>query len=469
VQLGLSTALRNPSNQPASMLSRYQGFYNVPMDHFAPAPAGGFPQTVPLTGQNTSTIDDQLKAPYSMAMNLTIGREFKGGYLVQVSYVGHQARRSLIGEDMMAPTNLVDTQSGMTYYQAAQILGAQALAGVPAANVAPVAFWQNLWPAAASGGLTATQNVYKQFVLVNGDYTSALRNLDVSCVPACSKLGPYALWNAQYITVQAQRSIGWGSYNGMQWTIRKRFSQGFQFDYNFTWSKCEDLASQTEAGGGSTIGNPWIQSQNKAVCDYDVTRASSALAVMQLPFGQGKKFLGNANRWIDGFVGGWQLSGILTNTSGFDVSVANGVGYPTTWNSIKFATQTGPSPLQQTTLNAPPPAKGGSAGPNMFANPAAAFADYSPTLAGFIGQRNGIRGDGNFSLDLSLGKRFTLFKFKDQPHSLQIRAEAFNVTNSVRFDVRSASLDDNVPARFGQYTQTLSQPRVFQFSGRYEF
>ncbi len=469
VQLGLSTALRNPSGQPATALNRYQGFYDVNMSSFAVAPPGGFPQTVPLTGQNTSTIDDQLKSPYDMALNLTVQREFKGGFMVQASFIDHQARRSLIGEDMMAPTNLVDPQSGMTYYQAAQILGSQALSGVAAANVAPVAFWQDLWPGAAGGGLSATQNVYKQFQLVDGDYTSALRNLDVNCVPSCSKLGPYALWNAQYITVQAQRSIGNGNYNGLQFTVRKRFSQGIQFDYNFTWSKCEDLASQTEANGGSTIGNPWIASQNKAVCDYDLTRVNSALAVVELPFGKGKSFLGNAGHFMNGLVGGWQISTIFTNTSGFVTSVANGVGYPTTWNSIKFATQTGPSPTQQTTSNAPSPTSAGSGGPDLFPNPAAAFASYSPTLAGFIGQRNGIRGDGNFSIDLGLGKRFNLFTLRDQQHSLQIRAEAFNVTNTARFDVKSASLDDNVAARFGQYTQTLNSARVFQFSARYEF
>jgi hypothetical protein len=172
---------------------------------------------------------------------------------------------------------------------------------------------------------------------------------------------------------------------------------------------------------------------------------------------------------LNGLVGGWQLSTIFTNTSGFVTSVANGVGYPTTWNSIKFATQTGPSPTQQTTANAPSPTSAGSGGPDLFPNPASAFASYSPTLAGFIGQRNGIRGDGNFSIDLGLGKRFNLFTLRDQQHSLQIRAEAFNVTNTARFDVKSASLDDNVAARFGQYTQTLNSARVFQFSARYEF
>ena len=67
------------------------------------------------------------------------------------------------------------------------------------------------------------------------------------------------------------------------------------------------------------------------------------------------------------------------------------------------------------------------------------------------------------------GKRFNLFTYKDQPHTLQFRAESFNVTNSVRFDVYGVNLNILNPARFGQYTNTLTKPRVFQFSLRYEF
>ena len=81
----------------------------------------------------------------------------------------------------------------------------------------------------------------------------------------------------------------------------------------------------------------------------------------------------------------------------------------------------------------------------------------------------GLRGDGVFSIDLGLGKRFYLFSIKDQRHTLQFRAEAFNVTNTVRFDVNSLSLDITNQAKFGVYSNTLTRPRIFQFSARYEF
>jgi hypothetical protein len=53
---------------------------------------------------------------------------------------------------------------------------------------------------------------------------------------------------------------------------------------------------------------------------------------------------------------------------------------------------------------------------------------------------------------------------------LQFRGEAFNITNTVRFDVGNQfNLNAANQAKFGQYTQTLTRPRVFQFSARYEF
>jgi hypothetical protein len=62
-----------------------------------------------------------------------------------------------------------------------------------------------------------------------------------------------------------------------------------------------------------------------------------------------------------------------------------------------------------------------------------------------------------------------LYTIHDQTHTLQIRAEGFNVTNTARFDPSSASLTYQTQAKFGQYSQTFGSPRVFQFSARYEF
>ena len=82
------------------------------------------------------------------------------------------------------------------------------------------------------------------------------------------------------------------------------------------------------------------------------------------------------------------------------------------------------------------------------------------------GQRNGVRGDGYFTLDLGLAKRFVM---PWEGHSLQFRWEVFNVTNTARFDPWTASLSLGGRGSFGRYQDLLTNPRVMQFALRYEF
>ena len=103
----------------------------------------------------------------------------------------------------------------------------------------------------------------------------------------------------------------------------------------------------------------------------------------------------------------------------------------------------------------------------MFPDPNAAFAAFELTWPGESGTRNPIRGDGFFTVDAGLGKRFVMPY--NEKHSIQFRAEAFNVTNTVRFDVNQSSLTLGSQGSFGKYNGTLNSPRVMQFGARYEF
>jgi hypothetical protein len=121
--------------------------------------------------------------------------------------------------------------------------------------------------------------------------------------------------------------------------------------------------------------------------------------------------------------------------------------------------------VQQTTKNAP--AIVGTPGPNIFPDPAVGRNAFEFTLPGISGSRNTLRGDGIFMINMGAGKRF-LMPYSER-HSIQFRAEAFNLTNSVRFDPRSLSLSLTSVGSFGKYTSTLNSPRQMQFALRYEF
>ena len=470
--VGFSTSVVSPPSQLPAAVPRYTGFYDVPLSAFPAAPPGGFPQTAPAGSElQGSTVDGQLRAPYTMNADFSVGRQLKGGYFLEIAFVDRQSRRSLIGEDIAMPTNLVDPASGMTYFQAADLLGKYVLAGTPVQNVPKIPFWEDFWPGAATSSLSATQAIYNVYKSSGGDWTTALYNIDINCSPTCSKLGKNAIFNSQYVDLFGYRSIGWGNYNGLDVTLRKRLSRNYQFTFNYTLSKCEDWGSSPESSGtgSDAIVNAFSPGLNKAVCDYDTTQQFSAMGVAQLPFGKNQPFLSHANKVVDGVIGGWQLSTVFRDTTGFPVSVNNGVGFPTDWCCYGDATQTGFVPKGGASANSPAAVASAPGGANIFSNPAQALAGYSPTLAGQLGQRNGVRGNGIFNIDLGLSKTFHLFEFRDQPHLLQFRAEAFNATNSVRFDPASANLNYSNPSTFGKYTQTFGSPRVFQFSARYSF
>jgi carboxypeptidase family protein len=466
--LGFSSQISNPAAASESTAPRYVNPTTIPAGLLPAAPPGGFPQVAPNAFAIATGLDSKLASPYTMNMSFTIDRELGHGFLVQGSYVGRLSRKSLQGDDVAIPTNLKDPKSGQTYFQAAAIMEALGRAG--AVNVAPIPFFEDIFAGYAGGGLTATQNIYSNFYSQNvGNATTALASIDTSafgCSP-CSIFGPDALYSEQYGSLAVYRTRGTGAYHAMQWTVRKAFNNGIQFDLNYTFAKSIDMSSTRESDGPVATGNvtiqminPWFPRQMRGVSDYDTRHLVSAFWIAELPFGHGKRFLGNAPGLVDAILGGWQITGIWRQSSGLPVSPDNGGFWATNWNIEGWGTMLHPV-KQGTTKNSP------TGGPNIFPDPTAGYNAFQLTFPGQSGSRNLLRGDGFFTVDVGIGKRFKMPY--SEHHSIQFRAEAFNVTNTVRFDVNQTSLSLGDANAFGKYNGTLNNPRVVQFSGRYEF
>jgi hypothetical protein len=467
---GFRSRLSNASgSQTALTAPRFTGFSDVPSVLLPPAPPGGFPATPPNIAAIATGLDDNIRPPYSMTMNLSISREFRGGWFIEGSYVGRLSRRSLIQRDLAMPTNLRDPASGQTYFEAATALALARRAGIATNALAAIPFWENFVPGAAGSGRTATQNIYANYRLYPNDEISGLYDLDYFCDPACTRFGRYTFFNSQYSALAAWSSIAGGSYHGMQWTLRKRFGQGMWVNMNYTFSKSIDLASVPERSGSYSgfLVNSWEPGLRKAISDYDTPHLFNFSAVYELPFGTGKPILNGVGRAVNALVGGWQISGIWTQSAGYPTGVGVGRVWATNWNITSFATAVGTPPEQKATRNAPPAVAAGRGGPNMFADPAAGLASFGFTLPGQVGNRNVLRGDGMFNVDLGLAKRFIMPYLEG--HSLQFRAEAFNVGNNVRFEPQGANLSLGDAPNFGKYTSLLVGPRQLQFVLRYEF
>jgi hypothetical protein len=467
--LGLSTSLNNPSGAlTLTTAPRMTNLFTVPGPLVSPAPPAAFPVTQPNNFAITNSLDDKLKAPYTINYNLSVGREFSHGLFIQASYVARLSRRTLTSEDLATPTNLKDPTSGMDYFTAARQLTEQFRANVPTAQVRPIAFWENMFPGLAGAGLSATQRAYNVYRDNGPDSTAALETIDRFADPSASKFGRFAMFSPQYSYLRAIRSVGFGNYHSMQWTIRKRFTQGDQVEANYAWGKSMDLGSTAENNQSATVRgvliNPYTRRQHRAVSDYDTAHTFSMGGIYTLPIGRGRALAGDANSFANHIIGGWQISGLWRHTSGFPTSVGNGRFWPTNYNVTGYATQVAPVNVG-TNKNAPRPTAGGRSGANLFQDPSIALRAFVNTFPGEIGGRNTLRGDGVFNIDAGLGKRFSI----KENHSVQFRWEVFNLTNSVRFDPQQITLDLGNASAFGRYTNTFSPPRIMQFALRYEF
>ena len=84
---------------------------------------------------------------------------------------------------------------------------------------------------------------------------------------------------------------------------------------------------------------------------------------------------------------------------------------------------------------------------------------------GESGSRNNIRGPGYFGIDLALRKSWNV----TEKSKLNFSWQVYNVTNSVRFDAANAFPTIDSAGSFGKYSNTLTRPRVLEFSLRYSF
>ena len=491
---GLATTLSTPPNvYNSSQLPRFTGFYTIPSAPNAPLllqppPPGGFPASYPNAFAITNSVDDNLKAPYTMNLNFSIGREFGKGWFVQGSYVGRLSRHNLIQRDLAMPTNLKDPKSGQTYFQAmTQLATLIDLQGVSVANLPKIPFFEDMWATAAGNGYTATQVIGLDYTTRSnpGDFTNVLSDMDngQDCSTTgskfssagkltqtgCGVLGPNSMWSPQFSALNAWSSLGSGAYHAMQWTVIKRLSGGLTLNLNYTFSKSLDIGSRAESStnfSSDFMINSWNAQQLRAVSRYDATQQANAYLIYELPFGRGRHFGTGMNKVLDAFVGGWQLAGTWRQTSGLPFSVGDGSRWSTDWELSSFATPNGtPIPSVVSAHNAPAISGVGTA--NLWANPAAAFAAFQETMAGQTGSRNSLRGDGFFQIDTGLSKSFSM-PFNEH-HKLQFRWETVNVTNTVKFDPSGANLSLTSSASFGKLTSQLGIPRQMQFALRYSF
>jgi outer membrane receptor protein involved in Fe transport len=194
------------------------------------------------------------------------------------------------------------------------------------------------------------------------------------------------------------------SYQGLQATLERRYSNGLSLLANFTWAHSIDNEP-------AILNNPKTERGDSFL---DIRRRFTLLADYELPFAK------NGRGFAAMLAKGWGINAVAVLTTGLPFDITNSATRANT---------------------------GGSDRPNLAGDPNSGFqqsiyqwfntAAFAPQAIYTYGNlaRNALHGPGRESLDLAIHREFT----PTERTRLQFRAEAFNVTNTAAFSAPGAS------------------------------
>ncbi len=473
---GLANSVTQPFNTDFSTSARFDGV-NFPA--LPAAPQGGYPFTPPtiLGGFNSGIgISPDLKAPYSMLINMNYGRELPGGMMLDLGYVGRLSRGTLLQRDSFQPlTRFRDPASGQTWTEASAILRAIHDQGITPAMVQAnpslvpaIPFFENMFAPLANslynGSATANYHILT-YGTYDGSELDGLNYVDResrrnALFPNCAVItGCNTFFALQNAGMQTWTNAGFANFHGMTLALRRPLSRGFAWDFNYTWSHSIDNSSAVESGagtGGAIIQDSFDYSSFRGSSDFDIRHNITGNTVYELPFGKGKRFLGGAGGFLNQIVGGWEIGLIGRFNSALPTTISNAGYYPTNYlNSALAIRKPGTNTQAEFGFN-------DAGNPSMFAS-RSAINDFVGQYPGQTGTRAIIRLNSMVNFDTNFAKRFFL---PFEGHSLQLRGEMFNAFNNVNFVSPILRLDR--PAQFGEFQQAMPA-RVVQFALRYEF
>ena len=243
------------------------------------------------------------------------------------------------------------------------------------------------------------------------------------------------------------------SFNALLVKFNHRFNSGLQTLLTYQFSKAIDNSSETQAYEISEAQrNVYNLSNERSISGHDLPQYFTASVSYDLPFGRGRMFLSNSNRIIDAVAGGWQVS----------TAIRFGSGLPLQFRAPNTLSSYGFSVARPNITNLADLASGVQT-PDHWFNLAAVSAPPSYTIGTAPRWVSNLRTGALDSADISLMKYFTL----TERVKLQIRADAFNVSNTPQYGRADTTLGSNT---FGVITSSTNvTERNIQLGARIQF
>lgn len=222
------------------------------------------------------------------------------------------------------------------------------------------------------------------------------------------RIRPYAGWG----TIVLAENAGTANYRSLQSNLRVSATKGLDLQIAYTYSRAfGDILNQGSGGDLGTISNPYDRSYNRGLQPWDRTHILSINYTYELPFFK------NSSKAVKCLLGGWQISGITSFTSGAPTPLAsdssrlgmsNAANRPNFSGSVQY--------MDGAIVNGTPVWISGAG----FSAPADLTFGNAP--------KDLVRGPGRNNWDMSLFKNFNGI-FKREGSNLQVRLETFNTFN----------------------------------------
>jgi hypothetical protein len=315
-------------------------------------PAGGLMTNI---GQSVNAFPATRKNPYAQRWSFGLQRTLPGGFLIEAAYVGNRSTRLNVLRNL-------------------NFTPAQYLSTSPVRDQTAINFLGQNYPNPLRG-------------------TNPIFGANIS---RANLLRPYP----QFGNVNIYEPIGYAWYHSLQMRLEKRLSKGFTTQLSYTWSKNMQATEMM---------NDQDNGPSRVISDLDRTHRLTGSGIWELPFGKGRRWGSQWNRWVDGVAGGWQLNGAMQYQS----------GQPLGFGNVIFN-----GDLHNVVL------PDGQKGVDQWFNVNAGFErnnalQLASNLRRFPIRFNGIRGPIQARWDFGMIKNFAI----TERWRLQFRAETFNAAN----------------------------------------
>ncbi len=257
--------------------------------------------------------------------------------------------------------------------------------------------------------------------------------------------------------------VGDSDYSSMQIKLEKRLTHHFTTVEGFTWGKLiTDDGNPPLGFVGDHLGAAQdikdLQYEH-SVSPQDIKYQFTGEVSYDLPIGKNRAI--SLHGVGDAVLGDWTANGIVYLSDGIPIASPT-VGTPIT--GVSYFNQR-PNLTCNPSFNAPHTVAHWFT-PNCFQNPASPFVPGSAPA-----YLDHVRAMGAKDLDISLYKSFPM----GEQRNLRFEISSYNITNTPQMGMPSVpAISDvlsqpSIAATFGQITDTVNQPRQFQFGARFTF